>query len=122
LQCGRGGGVGKGTQLKIAGRRAAVLAGASVWVKLNNFSLAWIGTRKRLDPLIHSAAGAYIGWALPRRVGVGAAPLVLVGALLPDVEYVTEPFVDPRSPTCAPRIYSLGLILILGPLGALVVF
>jgi len=42
-----------------------------------------------MDPLIHSAAGAFIGWALPRRYASLGGPLVVAGALLPDVDYIT---------------------------------
>jgi membrane-bound metal-dependent hydrolase YbcI (DUF457 family) len=76
-----------------------------------------------MDALVHSAVGACIGWALPRRISVGAAPLVLVGALLPDIEYFTDPFVDPRSPLAHRGFtHSLVGILVLAPLAALVVF
>ena len=51
-----------------------------------------------MDWLTHSAAGAFIGWALPqRRAGPGAAPLVVAGALLPDVDNFIDPFLDPQS-------------------------
>jgi hypothetical protein len=49
-----------------------------------------------MDLFIHSAAGAFIGWALPpRREGPSAAPFVIAGALLPDADIFIEPFLDP---------------------------
>jgi membrane-bound metal-dependent hydrolase YbcI (DUF457 family) len=75
-----------------------------------------------MDPFIHSAAGAFIGWALPeRRVGPGAAPIVLLGALLPDVDVFIEPFVDPQSGFVHRGFtHSLFGVAILAPLAALV--
>ena len=74
-----------------------------------------------MDWFIHSAAGAFIGWALPqRRAGPGAAPLVLVGALLPDVDSFIEPFLDPRSGFAhRAATHSLLGVAVLAPLAAL---
>ena len=75
-----------------------------------------------MDLLTHSATGAFIGWALPRRLaGPGATPLVITGALLPDVDTVVELFVGPRS-AFAHRgfTHSLFGVAVLAPLVALV--
>lgn len=72
-----------------------------------------------MDLLIHSTTGAFIGWALPqRRVGPGLAPVVLAGALLPDVDM----FIDPFVPGFAHRgfTHSLFGVAVLAPLAALV--
>ena len=75
-----------------------------------------------MDPLIHSAAGAFIGWALPqRRAGPGAAPLVVAGALLPDADNFIDPFLDPRSGFAHRGFtHSLFGVAVLAPLAALV--
>jgi membrane-bound metal-dependent hydrolase YbcI (DUF457 family) len=75
-----------------------------------------------MDLLTHSATGAFIGWALPRRLaGPAATPLVITGALLPDVDTVVELFVGPRS-AFAHRgfTHSLFGVAVLAPLVALV--
>jgi membrane-bound metal-dependent hydrolase YbcI (DUF457 family) len=75
-----------------------------------------------MDLLIHSAAGAFIGWALPQRmVGSGSTPLVVAGALLPDVDSLIDPFLDPRSGFAHRGFtHSLFGISVLAPLVALV--
>lgn len=75
-----------------------------------------------MDELVHGAAGAFIGWALPqRREGPRAAPLVIVGALLPDADIFIEPFVDPHSGFVHRGFtHSLLGIAVLAPLAALV--
>ena len=76
-----------------------------------------------MDLFTHSAAGAFIGWALPpRRPGLGAASLVVAGALLPDADVFLEPFVGPQS-VFAHRAFTHSLlgIAVLAPLIALVV-
>ena len=76
-----------------------------------------------MDPLIHSAAGAFIGWALPRRyASLGAVPLVVAGALLPDLDYFTDPFLDPRS-AFAHRgfTHSLFGVAVLAPLAGMAI-
>jgi len=77
-----------------------------------------------MDPLIHSAAGAFIGWALPRRyASLGAVPPVVAGALLPDVDYFTDPFIDPRSAFSHRGFtHSLFGVAVLAPLAALLVW
>lgn len=75
-----------------------------------------------MDLFTHGATGAFIGWALPRRWGgVAAAPLVIAGALLPDVDVFIEPFVGPRS-VFAHRGFTHSLlgVAVLTPLVALV--
>jgi len=76
-----------------------------------------------MDSFIHSAAGAFIGWALPeRRAGRGAALLVVAGALLPDVDTFIDPFLDPRSGFDHRGFtHSLFGVAVLAPLAALVV-
>lgn len=76
-----------------------------------------------MDELIHSAAGAFIGWALPqRREGPSAAPLVIAGALLPDADIFIEPFLDPQSGFVHRGFtHSLFGVAVLAPLAALVV-
>lgn len=75
-----------------------------------------------MDPLIHSTTGAFIGWALPERwVGPGAAPVVLAGALLPDVDVLADSFLDPRSGFAHRGFaHSLVGVVVLAPLAALV--
>lgn len=75
-----------------------------------------------MDELIHTAAGAFIGWALPQhREGPRAAPLVIAGALLPDADIFIEPFVDPQSGFVHRGFtHSLLGIAVLAPLAALV--
>ena len=75
-----------------------------------------------MDWLTHSAAGAFIGWALPqRRAGPGAAPLVVAGALLPDVDNFIDPFLDPQSGFAHRGFtHSLFGVAVLAPLAALV--
>lgn len=74
-----------------------------------------------MDAFIHSAAGAFIGWALPQhRSGPGAVPLLLAGALLPDVDHFIEPFLDPRSGFAHRGFtHSLFGVAVLAPLAAL---
>ena len=75
-----------------------------------------------MDLLIHSAAGAFIGWALPQqREGPSAAPLVIAGALLPDADTFIEPFLNPQS-GFAHRGFTHSLlgVAVLAPLAALV--
>ena len=75
-----------------------------------------------MDLFTHGATGAFIGWALPRRwSGRAAAPLVIAGALLPDVDVLVEPFVGPRS-MFAHRGFTHSLlgVAVLAPLVALV--
>ena len=75
-----------------------------------------------MDLFTHSATGAFIGWALPRRLaGPGATPLVMAGALLPDVDTAIEFFVGPRS-AFAHRGFTHSLlgVAVLAPLVALV--
>jgi membrane-bound metal-dependent hydrolase YbcI (DUF457 family) len=76
-----------------------------------------------MDELIHSAAGAFIGWALPqRREGPSAAPLVIAGALLPDADIFIEPFLDPQSGFVHRGFtHSLFGVAVLAPVAALVV-
>ena len=51
-----------------------------------------------MDWITHSAAGASIAWAWPRRWAVPkAAPIAVAAALLSDLDYFIEPFLDPRS-------------------------
>jgi membrane-bound metal-dependent hydrolase YbcI (DUF457 family) len=75
-----------------------------------------------MDLFTHGATGAFIGWALPQRwAGRAAAPLVIAGALLPDVDVFIEPFVGPRS-VFAHRGFTHSLlgVAVLTPLVALV--
>ena len=75
-----------------------------------------------MDLLTHSAAGTFIGWALPqRRAGPGATLLVVAGALLPDVDNFIDPFLDPRS-GFAHRGFTHSLVgaAVLAPLAAVV--
>jgi membrane-bound metal-dependent hydrolase YbcI (DUF457 family) len=75
-----------------------------------------------MDMFTHGATGAFIGWALPRRrVGAAAAPLVVAGALLPDVDVFLAPFVGPQS-MFAHRGFTHSLlgVAVLTPLVALV--
>lgn len=75
-----------------------------------------------MDLFTHGATGAFIGWALPqRRVGAAAAPLVVTGALLPDVDVILAPFVGPGS-VFAHRGFTHSLlgVAVLAPLVALV--
>jgi len=72
-----------------------------------------------MDLLIHSTTGAFIGWALPQRwVGPGLAPVVLAGALLPDVDMFIDPFVSGF--THRGFTHSLFGVAVLAPLAALV--
>jgi len=75
-----------------------------------------------MDLLVHSAAGAFIGWALPqRREAPSAAPLVIAGALLPDADIFIEPFLDPQSGFVHRGFtHSLLGVAVLAPLAALV--
>jgi inner membrane protein len=75
-----------------------------------------------MDALIHSATGAFIGWALPqRREGPNSAPLVITGALLPDVDILIEPFLHPQSGFVHRGFtHSLLGVAVLAPLAALV--
>jgi membrane-bound metal-dependent hydrolase YbcI (DUF457 family) len=75
-----------------------------------------------MDLLTHSAAGAFIGWALPQRwAGPGAARLVVAGALLPDADNFIAPFLDPRSGFAHRGFtHSLFGVAVLAPLAALV--
>lgn len=77
-----------------------------------------------MDPLIHGAAGTFIGWALPqRRAGPGAALLVVAGALLPDADNLIDPFLDPRSGFAHRGFtHSLFGVVVLAALAALVAF
>ena len=74
-----------------------------------------------MDLLIHSAAGAFIGWALPqRREGPSAVPLVIAGALLPDADIFIEPL-DPQSGFVHRGFtHSLLGVAVLAPLAAFV--
>jgi membrane-bound metal-dependent hydrolase YbcI (DUF457 family) len=48
-----------------------------------------------MDWITHSAAGAFIAWAWPRRWAVaGATPFVVAAALLPDLDSYIEPYPD----------------------------
>lgn len=75
-----------------------------------------------MDALIHSATGAFIGWALPqRREGPNSAPLVIAGALLPDADILIEPFLHPQSGFVHRGFtHSLLGVAVLAPLAALV--
>jgi membrane-bound metal-dependent hydrolase YbcI (DUF457 family) len=75
-----------------------------------------------MDLLIHSAAGAFVGWALPqRREGLSAVPLVIAGALLPDADILIEPFLDPQSGFVHRGFtHSLLGVAVLAPLAAFV--
>ncbi len=75
-----------------------------------------------MDLLIHSASGAFIGWALPqRRAGPGATLLVVVGALLPDADVFIDRFLGPRSGFGHRGFtHSLFGVAVLAPLAALV--
>lgn len=75
-----------------------------------------------MDELIHSAAGAFIGWALPQRRERPSAPLlVIVGALLPDADIFIEPFLDPQSGFVHRGFtHSLLGVIVLAPFAALV--
>jgi len=75
-----------------------------------------------MDALIHGAAGASIGWALPQRwAGPGAALPVVVGALLPDADILIEPFLNPQSGFAHRGFtHSLVGVALLAPLAALV--
>jgi inner membrane protein len=75
-----------------------------------------------MDPVTHSAAGAFIAWALPRRWAVAeATPVAVAGALLPDVDLYIEPFLKPGS-AFEHRAFTHSLfgIAVLAPLIALV--
>jgi membrane-bound metal-dependent hydrolase YbcI (DUF457 family) len=77
-----------------------------------------------MEWLIHSATGSFIGWSLPQRWrSPGATPLVVAGALLPDIDNFLDPFLDPRS-AFAHRgfAHSLFGLAVLAPLAALVAF
>lgn len=75
-----------------------------------------------MDLFTHSATGALIGWAVPRRLaGPGATAPVITGAVLPDMDTVIEFFVGPRS-VFAHRGFTHSLlgVAVLAPLVALV--
>jgi len=75
-----------------------------------------------MDWLVHSAAGSSIPWSLPERWrGPSATPLVLAGALLPDIDNFVGPFLDPGSGFGHRGFtHSLFGLAVLAPLAALV--
>lgn len=75
-----------------------------------------------MDWLVHSAAGASIGWSLPQRWrSSSATALVLAGALLPDVDNFIAPLLDPRSGFGHRGFtHSLFGVAVLAPVAALV--
>ena len=75
-----------------------------------------------MDLLTHSAAGACIAWAWPRRWVVPQAALVAVAAaLLPDADMFIDPWGDPRSGFAHRGFtHSLFGVAVLAPLIALV--
>ena len=75
-----------------------------------------------MDWITHSAAGAFIAWAWPRRWAVPrVAPFVVAAALLPDVDNFIAPFLDPQSGLAHRSFtHSLSGIAVLVPLAALV--
>jgi membrane-bound metal-dependent hydrolase YbcI (DUF457 family) len=75
-----------------------------------------------MDALTHVAVGACIGWGLPQRwAGSGAAPTVVVGALLPDADILLDPFLNPQSGFAHRGFtHSLVGVAVLAPLAALV--
>ena len=75
-----------------------------------------------MDWLIHGATGGFIGWSWPQRWrSPSATPLVLAGALLPDIDNIIDPFVGPRS-GFGHRGFTHSLIglAVLAPIAALV--
>lgn len=74
-----------------------------------------------MDLLVHSAAGTFIGWALPQRwTGPAATRIVLAAALLPDADNFI-PFLDPGSGFAHRGFtHSLCGVAVLAPLAALV--
>lgn len=75
-----------------------------------------------MDLLVHSAAGTFIGWALPQRwTGPGATTRIMVAAaLLPDADNLI-PFLDPGSGFAHRGFtHSLCGVAVLAPLAALV--
>ena len=75
-----------------------------------------------MDWLVHSAAGSSIAWSLPERWrGPSATPLVLAGALLPDIDNFVDPFLDDASGFGHRGFtHSLFGLAVLAPLAALV--
>ena len=75
-----------------------------------------------MDAIIHTAAGAFIGWGMPQRwAGSGAPPAVVVGALLPDADILLDPFVNAQSGLAHRGFtHSLVGVAVLAPLVALV--